>query len=125
MGECGVGQRQEREQGRGEEGRLLLCRLVAFGIVQRAAAASACAAAAAVAHAMLYIFAIYFTQHKFICGCNFNSLLHPAPPFPLPFPSCLPACLLVFVIVAAASLVNALHFVARSRRRCSQAMLRL
>lgn len=104
---------------REEEGRLLLCRLVAFGIVQRVAA-SACAAAA-VAHAMLYIFAIYFTQHKFICGCNFNSLLHPPPPLPL-----LPAfLLLVFVIVAAASLVNALHFVARARRRCRQATLRL
>lgn len=46
---------------------LLLLLLVAFGIVP------------AVAHAMLYIyiyFAIYFTQHKFICGCNSNACHH-------------------------------------------------
>lgn len=68
-----------------------------------------CAAAAAVAHAMLYIFAIYFTQHKFICGCNFNSRATVASTPLLPPPTAL-------VIVAAASLVNALHFVATGGR---------
>lgn len=56
------------------------------GLLLLALCCRCAAAAAAVAHAMLYIFAIYFTQHKFICGCNFNSratvasALPPLPP---------------------------------------------
>lgn len=84
--------------------------------------AAATAAAAAVAHAMLYIFAIYFTQHKFICGCNFNSRATVASTLLLPL-LLLPlrSLLVVFVIVAAASLVNALHFVATVRERSKEA----
>lgn len=43
---------------------------VAFGIVPATAAWLYF-----YAHAILYIFAIYFAGHKFICGCNSNSPL--------------------------------------------------
>lgn len=81
---------EKKKQGGGGSSSELVA--VAFGIVPATAAWLYF-----YAHAILYIFAIYFAGHKFICGCNSNS----------PLPGRRTQDDGTPVIVAAATLVNA------------------